>query len=692
MTTFEIAADVQSPQVDYAVLVAGQLTEAASPLLPALAVTLALDASIGPDGAFALTKNGDAVTIKGDAEGLRCGLYTLLNVLGFHWHNPAEPIISPVVSAEPDWGRLVGVHRPNFGYRGLHICAGSNHYDETVARWMSFNRMNRKLTHLPEDDIIGADLARLGIRPDATVHAYSLLIPDEKYFAAHPEYFAFVGGKRIRQRDGGQLCLANLEMRAAFVRELTEIIKSKPHISVFGICPNDGYGWCECAGCRALDANADRQDATVNGRVADFVEDICRRMATVAPQTQLGHYSYSNFADFPDFISSPPANLLAPFTQFHCYRHPMTDRACPTNGPIGARMERFTAHGFRLYIYDYYAYRWGEMPAPFWRTQRADFAAWKDLRAEGFLSEAGGAGSPEWRSFWPSFYLAARLLWDSGETADGLISEFCDARYAAAAPTMAEYFRTLADGFDALPGCFVKSPADFAAFFTAELQERAGRLLSDAVRIAPDNALVAAEAKLFASWKDNYAERSRYTTDPAITPYPLSADVAATEPQRIYLVDRETQLPNLNNDTRAWIFADADTIRIHLALIESRMDSLSVVESIYGGDSVEIFLSDAVNPDKCYQFLIAPDGRFRANEAEGSRWNWSWIHDAKVQVSRGANGWKVDMVIPKRSINAGNDFSFSVIRNRYAGGTWEVLGAPSGGAFFNPSRYVRIIQ
>ena len=689
---FEIAPGANNPQVDHAVRLARELAEAAAPTLPALRVTLFPDPSIGPDGAFALAREGDAVTIKGDAEGLRCGLYTLLNALGFHWHNPTEAIIVPRAPPELDWDRLAGVHRPDFAWRGLHICAGRHHYDEAVARWMSFNRMNRKLTHLYSMDVVGDDLARLGIRPDTTVHAYSHLIPDDTHFAEHPEWFARIAGKRVRQKDGGQLCLANPEMRAAFARKALEHINARPDLGVFGICPNDGYGWCECDGCRALDTPADREAGTMNRRVADFVDDICRRVAEARPQARLGHYSYSNFADFLGHMpAGVPPNLQISFTQSHCYRHTLNDRACPVNSPIGTRLEKIIGLGARVYLYDYYTYRWGSLPAPFWRTQNADFAAWKQMGVDGFLTEVPGADDAAWRSFWPAIYLASRLLWNADLEADGLIREFCRIRYGAAASGMEGYFQALMGGFDAAEGCFDKNPAAFGGFFTPETRERAARFLSDAAKLAPENALVAGEIELFNGWRDNQSERGRYTSDMTVVPHPLAADAGAAAPQRIFLVDRETQLPNRENDTRVRVFADEEWIRFHVSLMESRMGSLKAAEGIYGGDSVEVFVSDGDDPQRCYQFLVAPDGRIRANAAKGAQWNWAWVHGATVQARQGDEGWEIDLAIPKRSVNAGDEFGFSIIRNRHAGGRWEVLGAPSGGAFFRPFGYIRAI-
>ena len=162
------------------------------------------------------------------------------------------------------------------------------------------------------------------------------------------------------------------------------------------------------------------------------------------------------------------------------------------------------------------------------------------------------------------------------------------------------------------------------------------------------------------------------------------------EPYRVFLVDAASQLPNTENDTEVRISGDTEKIRFRLVMHEKQMDKLAVVESVYGGDCLEIFLSDGENPEKCYHFLIAPDGKTIASECEGSRWNWSWEHHADIKVVREAECWRIDLTLDRKVINAGNEWGFSIIRNRYAGGKWEVLGAPAGGAFFRPTGYIRV--
>ena len=114
--------------------------------------------------------------------------------------------------------------------------------------------------------------------------------------------------------------------------------------------------------------------------------------------------------------------------------------------------------------------------------------------------------------------------------------------------------------------------------------------------------------------------------------------------------------------------------------------------NVYGGDCLELFLDDGLNPAKCYHFLISPEGRIAASECEGRRWNWAWKHHAVAVGNKKADRWELDIRIPYGDFNAQRSFGFTAIRNRRAGGGTETTGTPAGGAYFNPAQYIRCIR
>lgn len=551
---------------------------------------------------------------------------------------------------------------------------------------MSYNRMNRKLTHMHEIEETGDRLKELGLRPDTTVHAYDLLIPDGKYFASHPEYFSLVGGRRIRHSEGGQLCLSSHAMRAAFAEELCVRIAADRETAVFGFCPNDGYGHCECVDCRALDSTADAATKGVNRRVADFVQDICARVALMEPDALLGHYSYSNFNRFLDYVEEPPPNLLVSCTMFHCHSHSVFDGECPVNPKQAARLKDVRSKVRHVYVYDYFSHNWGSLPAPYWHAIIEDFREYRRLGVDGWMSECGAADAEMWAAHWSVYYMAAKMLWDCSGDLPGFIRELCADRYGSgsrAAAQMERFYHALQDAVSDHGFCLDRPPESFKKFFSPQVQAECAA----AIGSAGDSGLVMRERAVFELQRENYREREKYVSSTAITAGRLDG-----APQPLHLVERSSQLPCKECDTKVWVSADASQIHFRMQMDETHMDKLLVNSgSPCNGDNIELFLDDGKNPAICYHYIIAPDGSISASECEGTRWNFSWRHNTKVVAHSLPGRWELSISIPRADINAMEDsFGFSVIRNRYPCG-WRIYGVPSGGAYFATEKCIRCI-
>jgi len=655
-----------------------------------------------PPGCYSLrvsTRTGIVLIESSGPEGGRCGLYAFLEAIGIRWFSPSE---KPMVPRPPLTIRNMRRQgSPSFPGRGLHIC-GAGHFDRRVADWMSFLKMNRKLTHHREVDQVGKALEALGLRADTTAHSYSFWIPDGKYFRRHPEWFALVGGKRIPRSSGGQLCLSNLRMRDEFVRNMESYVESYPGVSVMGIPPNDGYGWCECEECMRLDTAADRQAGTVNGRVAHFVADVCGRMERKHPGVAVGHYSYSNFADFFQELGTSPANLAVSCTVFRCFKHAMNDPACPVNRPIWKRIRLMAKTIKRISIYDYYAHRWGYLPAPIWKTVAGDLAAYKSLGIEGFLTEVPSADSPSYRSLHLPLYVTGRLLYDVREDAQSILADYCARRFGPACGHMRRYFATLEEGLRKMRGCFTHRPADFEKMFTPGVRRACARLLDAALaRTRPgtdSNCRVLAEKELFDRWRHISDTRPSYRYDSPITSLPLKSLALSVEPpveHRLALTDWITLIPPAANQTYVSVYSDKKTIGLLIDCHESRLGELKLershgLASVSGGsDNVEIFLAANRPAKMVYHILVNAGGYHCASACEGPKWDWTWPGDYRVQTRVLRDRWRVMFTIPRHSVGtSGNVFFFTVVRNRKIDG-WEITGIPHGGVYFNSARYLQ---
>ena len=631
------------------------------------------DAAMATGAWRAERTDAGGVRITGGAEGLRLGVYAWCKALGIRWFSPNESLVIPD-APRPVPDSFFGTHKPSLPYRGLHTCGCRDHFDPNIALWMSFHGFNRRLDTLREAFDHKDEYARLGLVSDTTVHSYSLILPAAQHFADHPEWYPLIGGKRLEK--GGELCLANPEMRRAFAASLRQWIEKNPGVSPVGICPNDGYGWCECDACRALDTEEDRQKGTVNGRIADFVKFICDAF----PDQTIGHYSYSNFADFYKLLDPLPKNLVLSFTAFHCQRHRLFDADCPTNAKFARRADELRAKGARFYIYDYYTHQWGFLPAPMWKTVAADVREWRTRGVEGFLSEVSSTGATSWDSFWPALLMAGEMMLDADADPDAIIDDWCATRYGRAAAAMRDYFRVWEKGFERVES-FVKAPEEFARIF----QPDAEKPLAAAEKADPDNPFVKKARKQFDTWKANLTEREKYVSAKEVA---LGPDLRKLP---IHFVSKASQTIDAANDAEAEMAVRDGRVFVRLTARETKMDNLKTVSSVFSSDCFELFFADGEEVKKTFHFLVSHDGRIAAAESQGSRWNWNWEHHATVKVEKTEDRWILNFEMPLSDANVTDigQLAFTFIRNRYASGRWQILGAPAGGAFFDTARYIR---
>lgn len=82
------------------------------------------------------------------------------------------------------------------------------------------------------------------------VHTFTKLLPPEKYFDEHPEYFAEVDGARLREKT--QLCLSNPEVLELVTARVLDELRKQPDAGIFSVSQDDNYNGCTCERCRAI--------------------------------------------------------------------------------------------------------------------------------------------------------------------------------------------------------------------------------------------------------------------------------------------------------------------------------------------------------------------------------------------------------------------------------------------------------
>lgn len=377
---------------------------------------------LGPEG-FILKTAGQHLAIAGGRlRGSMYGVYTFLEKLGCRWFTADVSRIPRLRTITV--GPIDEMQKPAFEYR-------EPFFSEAADRdWAARNKMNGVLMKL--DTATGGKVQYYPF-----VHSFNTLVPPEKYFHDHPEYFSLIDGKRRAERS--QLCLTNREVLRVGVESVKRWITEHPEATIFSVSQNDWTGWCECDNCRRVEQE---EGGAHSGPLLRYVNALAAEIEKKHPDKLIDTLAYW-YTEEPPAKVRPRANVrirLCPIGV--CEAHPYEQ--CPYSAYFMKNLKAWSKITNQLYIWHYNTnFAHYLLPFPDFDELAADIPMYKDhgvvgLFMEGSVTEGGGAENAELRS-----YVMAKLLWDSKADVKRAIDEFHEACYGKAAPPMRRYFELM---------------------------------------------------------------------------------------------------------------------------------------------------------------------------------------------------------------------------------------------------------
>ena len=394
------------------------------------------EAKLGRDGYAAEADEQGLVVVGRCPLGTLFGVYDLIErEFGVRWCEPDE--LGEVVPAADTLsvGTFRRQFKPSFDYRWVH----SND-------WSLKQRMNVQ---------VKVEGKPVGVNWKWHFHTFAILIPPEKYFDDHPEWFSLVGGKRQKSTrehsHSTQICTTNPEVVDKLAEGLLETLDADPTIEIITLSPNDGGGFCECPNCVALDEPHRGWFARYSKRLTVLNQEIARRVAERYPKVKIKVGAYAMYALPPEIEGYRPAeNLTVQLCHIYfCHNHPITSGKCeagktyePSNNflpnqDFRALAETWASLTENLFIYEYYAlggWSRNEMLWPMVHTMRHDIPWYHRLGAKGFYTQTG-----PWQRAPLNYYIAAKLAWNADLDVDWLIDDFCRKFFEEAAEPMKAY-------------------------------------------------------------------------------------------------------------------------------------------------------------------------------------------------------------------------------------------------------------
>ncbi|MBM3213769.1 DUF4838 domain-containing protein [Candidatus Poribacteria bacterium] len=398
---------------------------------------------LGDDGLLIRTQDPDIVLSGGAGapRGTLYAVYTFLeDTLGCRWWTHEASYIPSMPRLEiPDLNRRFV---PILEYREPF------HFHAFDGDWAVRNKSNGNSERL--DAQRGGKHVYKGF-----VHTFFPLVPPEKHFAEHPEWYSEIEGKRVHER--AQLCLTNPELLEFLTERVREWLRESPEATIISVSQNDWHGACTCDNCRAID----EEEGSHAGTLLRFVNAVAERIEDEFPNVAVDTLAYQ-YTRKPPKVTKPRHNVIVRLCSIECnFAQPLSHES---NRAFREDIEGWYAICDRLYIWDYVTdFRHYVQPHPNWYVLGENVRFFVEHGVKGLFEQGSyqslGGEMAELRA-----WVLAKMLWDPSRNASALIDEFLTGFYGHAAPHIVDYMHSVHDAVIAANyhlGCFTPHDAPF---------------------------------------------------------------------------------------------------------------------------------------------------------------------------------------------------------------------------------------
>lgn len=414
--TFSIVADTTAP-IPTEINI-GQTNRLAQAKLPET------DGDLSDEGYAIAAQDKRLFLVGGRTRGPINAIYALLEEdLDCRWYASSEARIPkrPTLRFSPVLRKFAPVLRVRDPY----------YKDALDGTWSLRNRTNGRYAPVPEEWGGNVDYGGLSI------HSYAWLVPPDKYFNDHPEYFALIKGKRT----AAQLCETNPDVIRIITEKVLGRLKEKPHSEVLPIARNDGGGHCGCPACRKLTD----ENGSGSGPLIYLLNQIGEVIEKDRPDVLLITLAYLDTIDPPTAIR-PRSNVAIQLcNDLHSWSYPFTCFADDNHAK--SKRYRDAVVGWtkicdQVYVWDYsvnFSHYLAPMPNMHVLKPSVDF--YVAHHVEGIMFQ-GACQGPGERSLMRSWVMA-KLFWDPSRDVAALTEDFVRGYFEDAAEPILEYYRLL---------------------------------------------------------------------------------------------------------------------------------------------------------------------------------------------------------------------------------------------------------
>lgn len=375
------------------------------------------------DGFTYKSKNGDIIIIGGKDRGTMYGVYSFLeNELGCRWL--AEDCTVIPARNNYSFNCLDHTERPCFDYRSALF---------TECKDLNFRvhcRLNESILTSPRKPLPQKGGTHYFLSP----HTMHILLPIDKYYADHPDYYALVKGKR--EKDKTQPCFTHPDVLKICVDELRSLMKAYPDIEIFEVSALDNNKDCECERCKMQKDKL----GSYSDILLSFVNSVADSLRDEFPDKKIEFLAYQSSCALPHSVK-PHNNVVVRFCSSGiCHSHGLAN--CNSEK---SRLAYSDLCGWRdltseLYIWDYASnFSWYNIPYPNLYALQDNLQLYDKLGVKGVFLE-GNHYSPKGEFYALKIYVLSKLLWDPYLNISALVDDFVYNYYGSSSAEIRQYF------------------------------------------------------------------------------------------------------------------------------------------------------------------------------------------------------------------------------------------------------------
>ena len=439
--------------------------------------------SLGADGIVIKTVGKNLILAGGRPRGTLYAVFQFLESQGCNWWTPTEKTIPHKSTFTVPSQNVVYV--PPFNYREQYTNSVQN--DPIFATMMRENGNFQK-----QSEEWGGHYTVLGF-----VHTFSQLLPPEKYFKDHPEWYSdpdngykpCTATSRMPAGHMTQLNLSDPQMLDELTKQALAWIEKNPDAGYIAISQNDNdSGYCRDAASMALAAKEDSQAAPV----INFVNKVAERIHQKYPDFKVMTLAY-RYTEKPPKTIRPGKNVvvrMAPISSD--YGHPLNS---DWNAEVRDKLLAWAGIAPNLFIWNYVTnFTQTMLPHPDWAGLGPDLRFFAANNVKGVFEQGdrytNGVGDFVQLRTW----LIAHLMWNPQLDQEKLTQEFLQGYYGAAAPYLKQYLDEIQHSFLAQKRALSTYNQDYS-FINLDVANKSIQLFDQAEAAVADNSALLARVQ-----------------------------------------------------------------------------------------------------------------------------------------------------------------------------------------------------